>query len=136
MVDVHDRYLENSEIVCKIANKFGFRLSAFDPNWTLSKKLTKIPTNQKEKELDAIININLEKFRISDEFMGRLAIFLGYSWIFEYSNEELEKQLEYTGYHINEINKFKLDDTYKNSYIKNIAEIESEINIRKELKGD
>lgn len=136
MVDINDRYLENSAIVRKIANKFGFKLSAFDPNWTLVKKLTEIPTNQKEEELDVIININLEKFRVSDEFMGRLAIFLGYDWNFEFNDIQFEEQLEYNKRHIDDIDHLELNSEYKNSYIKGIAEIQSEIDIRKILGED
>ena len=86
----NDRYMANVETVRKIASQFGLVLTAFDPSWRFSvlKKGTidSIP-------VETAYN---SSYDIHDDFMGKLALLMGYEWVFESWNtdEELIHKIE------------------------------------------
>lgn len=89
-----NRYLNNSEIVRKIAKNFGYRLYGFDPSWSLIKTITEQSITSDENEIISRSLNNSPLLRLSDEFMGRLAIFMGYDWEFEDTIEKIKSAIE------------------------------------------
>ena len=82
--------MENVETVRKIASRFGLVLTAFDPGWRFSvlKKGTvdSIP-------VETVFN---SSYDIHDDFIGKLALLMGYDWVFESWNtgEELTQKIK------------------------------------------
>lgn len=86
----NDRYMENRETVHKIASQFGLVLTAFDPAWRFSVL--------KKGTVDSISveTVNRSSYDIDDDFMGKLALLMGYDWVFESWNtgEELTQKIK------------------------------------------
>ena len=81
------RYRRNYDIVQEIANDFGFAIHSFDSNWSLVRKITTI---SKDECIEVGLNtVSGNLVHVDDEFMGRLAILLGYNWEFLNSVEKL-----------------------------------------------
>ena len=152
-----NRYLNNSEIVRKIAKNFGYKLYGFDPSWSLLKTITEQSINSKENEIISRSLSHSPLLQVSDEFMGRLAIFMGYDWEFEDTIEKIESTIESIELHeksyiegikqsqktINAIQdklnvnmnfKYDIDADSIAYYNSSIIELKEEIKLRKRLK--
>lgn len=75
------RFQDNIETVRKISEKFGLELRSFNPDWCFE------PT--------ALTSSNYSNI-VSDDFMGKVAVSLGYKWNFNNDiYEEIIKQEEH-----------------------------------------
>lgn len=154
-----DRYLNNSKIVQKIAKNFGYKLYGFDPKWSLMKTITEQSINSEENEIISRSLSHYPPLQLTDEFMGRLAIFMGYDWEFVNAIEELESKIEWTEKHKKSQMELRKEFKNQNAIIKekfnlninldcnsncnkddmlrcdcSIIELEEEIKLRKRLK--
>lgn len=154
---MNPRYMNNSEIVRKIAKNFGYKLYGFDPSWSLIKTITEQSIDSKENEIISRSLSHSPLLQVSDEFMGRLAIFMGYNWEFEDTIEKIESTIKSIELHeksfiegieqsqktinaiqdklnINIDSKFIIDDDSIAHYNSSIIELKEEIKLRKRLK--
>ncbi len=73
------RFYNNSEVVRKISELFGLRILGFNPNWHFE---LKYPIES--------------SYEISDDFMGKVAVSMGYEWKFSKDiYEEIQCQEEW-----------------------------------------
>lgn len=59
----------------------GYRLSGFDPDWSINEIMTDVPDDDNVIWKNGMIGNNII---IPDEFMGKIALVLGYDWQFGY----------------------------------------------------
>lgn len=120
-----DRYSNNSESVRKISRRFGYVLTAFEPDWVLTKTL-----DSSERKFSK----NSDRTTISDSFMEMLALSLNLPWEFEISTKTLQKQIQTNREAITFIKKLPhIDWDVIKIYQDSIEELTSEINSRKKF---
>jgi uncharacterized protein YggL (DUF469 family) len=114
------RYQSNYETVKKIADLFGLQMLGFNPNWSF--------------ELKYSMDLSYE---ISDDFMSKVAVSLGYKWNFNNDiHTDIEKQEEW----VNQLN-LRLENAKKvasetNEKIKQYPEDDVKKDVTKNLESN
>lgn len=86
-MDDEEAIMKNAESVRKICEILGYRLFGFNPNWTIIPLDEKLPKNF----LEAMANQRLGYYEtIPDNFMGRIALAMGFDWEFPLQDDELK----------------------------------------------
>ena len=82
--------MENAKTVRKIASQFGLILTAYDPSWRFSvlEKGTKVDI--------PVRTVYDSSYDIPDDFMGKVALLMGFNWVFESwcTDEELIQNIQ------------------------------------------
>ncbi len=82
-----NRYDSNAKSVRKMCDIMGYRLIGFFPNWSLARVEETLPINQ----LELMSNQILGRYdKIPDEFMGRIALIMGFDWKFPIEEDQLK----------------------------------------------
>lgn len=81
--DMDKKYEHNYPTVKKIADLLGLRLLSFNPSWRFEPIYDEVFLGQYS-----------QGYVIPDDFIGKLALILGYDWEFECNDEEVGKEIE------------------------------------------
>ena len=84
---VDKRYLKNSESVIKVCKDLGYRLTGFDPDWSIFEVRTEVPDDDSVIWKDGMLG---NCITIPDEFMATIALLLGYDWQFGYQETDVD----------------------------------------------
>lgn len=83
-----DRYGKNMVTVQKICKILGYRLVSCEPNWTIVPVEAKLP----KRLLELMSGQMTGKYdTIPDEFMGRIALIMGFEWEFSMDDDQLKE---------------------------------------------
>lgn len=81
------RYLKNCESVTKICKDLGYKLTGFDPDWSVSGIRAEVPDEDNVVwKSDMLGNC----ITIPDEFMATIALLMGYDWQFGYQDTDVD----------------------------------------------
>ena len=94
-----NRYMRNVIIVRKIAENFGMRLISFDPSWTFMHVTTEQPKS--DLELVVFSYSDSRTINVNDDFIGKVAIVMGYDWEFEKNVVEMKDNINKINQRIN-----------------------------------
>lgn len=90
--DRDKKYKHNYPTVKKIAELLGLRLLSFNPSWCFE------PIYD-----DVCLGQYSQGYVIPDDFIGKLALILGYDWEFDYNDKEVGKEIEKLEAHLRDI---------------------------------
>lgn len=89
-----DRYGKNVVTAQKICKILGYRLVSYEPNWTIAPVEEKLP----KRLLELMSNQVMGKHDlIPDEFMGRIALIMGFEWEFPMQDDQLKMLITQCG---------------------------------------
>ncbi|MCK5466124.1 hypothetical protein KAI56_01325 [Candidatus Parcubacteria bacterium] len=86
---MENRFIKNRDTVKKIADSFGLVLFGFDPSWSFSLLKDAIIKEKPKETMKDVI-----EHRVPDDFMGKVAVFMGYEWEFAESMNDIEKEIK------------------------------------------
>lgn len=86
--DMDKKYENNLPVVEKIAELFGLRILSFNPGWRF------------EPIYDEVWLGQYRSYEVPNDFLGKLALILGYEWEFDYNDEEVGKEIAGSEAHV------------------------------------
>lgn len=119
---------KNAESVRKICEILGYRLLVFNPNWTLIPIDERLPKSLTE----ALANQMLGYYEtIPDNFMGRIALAMGFDWEFQLQDDELRTMINQQNGFVKDIED---DINYQREIINKIATDNDDDRLKEQIK--
>jgi len=79
--DIDKKYEHNFPVADEIAELLGLRILSFNPGWHF------------EPIYDVVWLGQYRSYEVPNDFLGKLALILGYEWEFEYNDEETRQEI-------------------------------------------